>query len=131
MRMTDEIRKHIKEQLTAVRRPAEKPNVQRRTSAGLWARPFHSSSLGINPSQREEAIANLRAQGVTADFDAEGRCIVTSEKQYRDVAKAIGLWNGTHGYGYRNEDGSQMVTGREGVRRREEFKRQLLKECQY
>lgn len=130
MKMTDSIREHIKKQLTAVPKAPERPNIQKRTSAGLWARPFHSSSLGINPSQREEAIANLRAQGVMADFDDEGRCIVTSDKQYREVAKAIGLWNGTHGYGYRNEDGSQMVTGREGVRRREEFKRQLLKECQ-
>lgn len=131
MKMTDDIRKHIKKQLTAFPSAPEKPNVERRTSAGLWTRPFLSSSLGIHPDQREEAIANLRAQGVTADYDDEGRCIITSEKQYRAVAKAMGLWNGTHGYGYRNEDGSQQVTGREGVRRREEFKRQLLKECQY
>jgi hypothetical protein len=67
----------------------------------------------VNPNQIEEARAHLRANGITAEFDKDGRCIVTSDKQFRDVAKACGMWTGAHGYEGRDFDGDRIFTGRE------------------
>lgn len=113
MELTDSIRDQIKQQLVARPESKERPNRQRRTSSGLWARPFHSESLGVSPEQIKEAQAHLRSHGITADFDKEGRCIVTSDKQYREVAKACGMWTGRDGFSGRTHDGRRIATGRE------------------
>ena len=78
----------------------------------------------MNPEQIPEAIAALRAHGVCADFDNEGRMIVTSDKQYRMAAKAVGLWEGARGYhgGY-DEEGRRQMTGKEIERKKDEFRR--------
>ena len=117
--LSDEMRSSIKNLISAKPKPSENKN-QRRTSAGLWARPYHSDALGVSPDQIPEAIAALKSQGITADFDKEGRCIVTSEKQFRKVAKACGLWNGRDGYGIPG-----TPTGRDRERAKAEFRRAI------
>ena len=95
----------------------------RRSSAGLWSRPFHSDSLGVNPEQIPEATKALRSAGVMADFDSDGRMIVTSNKQYREAAKACGLWTGRDGFGGgQTQDGGRVATGREIEKRKQEFR---------
>lgn len=126
MELTDDIRAAIKAQLTATPQAAVNPARQRRTSSGLWARPFASDALGVNPTQIEAARAALRARGITADFDKSGRCVVTSDKQYREVAKAVGIWNGRDGYGIRREDGERGYTGREAERAKQELRKAVL-----
>jgi len=128
MELTDEIRAQIKAQLCATPKPKKRPNRQRLT-AGLWARPFASDSLGCSPEQVEATRANLRAHGVMADFDEEGRCIITSDKQYREVAKASGLWDGRDGYQVKDYNGHNVVTGKQGVNARRELRAQLEKEA--
>jgi hypothetical protein len=112
-----------REILTA--RPKPSANPKRQRLAGLWAKPFHSDALGVNPDQIPQAQAALRAAGVTADFDSEGRCIVTSDKQYREVAKACGMWTGRDGYAVRDGEGRPVGTGRVQGRAQQEVKRVL------
>ena len=106
--------------LTAKPETPVRENVQRLT-AGLWARPFHSDALGVHPDQIPEATQALRSAGVMADFDKEGRLIVTSDKQYREAAKACGLWDGRDGYG----GGKQ--TGRDRERSKQEFRKAVMR----
>lgn len=122
--LTDAMRQQIRAQLTAKPKASNKPR-ERRTTAGLWSRPFASEALGINPDQREEATAHLRAHGITADYDDEGRCIVTSDKQYQDIARVSGLRTGRDGYEVTNESGAKILTGRQQAQQREEFKREI------
>ena len=120
--LTDEIRKSIKAQLTA--KPKEKEaRRSRRTTAGLWVRPFASDALGVNPEQIEEATKALRAAGVMADYDKQGRLVVSSDEQYRKAAKARGLWNGARGYGCQDSEGNRVLTGRDRERAKDEFRR--------
>lgn len=115
----DAIRAAVRAQLTAKPEPPkDHGNRKRRTTAGLWVRPFHSDALGVNPDQIPEAREALRAQGIMADFDKDGRCIVTSEKQYQQIAKACGLKTGRDGY-------DNTKTGRDLQRERDEFRRRV------
>jgi len=126
--LTDEIRAAIKNQLTASPKPKSRPNRQRRTTAGLWARPFASSALGVNPEQVEEAQQQLKAHGITAEFDRKtGDCVVTSDKQFREVAKAVGMWTGRDGYQGRDHNGDRIFTGREMVEGRERVERKIAR----
>ena len=101
---------------------------QRLKGAGLWCKPFASDALGVHPDQVPEATKALRAAGVMADFDKEGRLVVTSDKQFREAAKACGLWTGRDGYGGgQNEDGSRVGTGRENERRKQEFREAVMR----
>ena len=113
---------------TAIRKLLTTPPPKRRAKpqrAGLWSQPFHSDALGVNPDQIPEATAALRAAGVTADFDADGCAIITSDKQYREVARAAGLYNGRDGYGVPNSTGGYVLTGREQAKTRAQFRREL------
>ena len=127
----DAVRDFTRALLTA--RPSIKPSQfeGRKYRTSLWNRPFASNALGVNPDQIPEARAALRARGCTADFDSEGRCIVTSEKQFREVAKASGLWNGRDGFAVKGESDQRILTGRDREYARRELKAQLLRECQY
>jgi len=120
--LTDDIRAAINGQLTAAPGPSNKTR-ERRTSSGLWARPFASEALGVSPDQIPEATEALRKAGVTAEFDKEGRCIVSSDKQFREVAKACGMWDGRDGFGSKDpETGQRHLTGREIEQRKQEFR---------
>lgn len=121
--LTDEMRAAIHLQLTAKPKPRQRR--ARRGTAGLWVKPFASDALGVNPRQIPEARAHLRAHGITAEFDSVGRCIVTGEKQYRDVAKATGMWDGRDGWNPKKNDGMPIETGRTPVVERRRFERAL------
>ncbi len=53
--------------------------------------PIVSESLGINPDQVPEAMAADKKRGVTAEFDREGRPIMTSPEHFKQYAKQCGL----------------------------------------
>jgi hypothetical protein len=105
-------------------RPGAKQSARRRRiGTGLWSRPFHSESLGVNPDQIPTATKALRAAGVMADFDSSGRLVVTSDKQYREAAKSCGLFTGRNGYGGGlDEDGGRVRTGRENEKEKQRFR---------
>lgn len=117
----DALKEAIRAQLSAKPAgPKDHGNRKRLTTAGLWARPFHSDALGINPDQREQAIQELRKHGCTADYDDEGRLIATSQKQYDQVAKIAGLKTGRDGYDH-------VKSGRDNARGQEEFRRAVMR----
>lgn len=126
--LTDGMRSLIKEQLYSKPQRKPRPNTERRSSAGLWVKPFASDALGCGEDQIDESREYLRAHGVMADFDKEGRCIITSEKQYQAVAKAFGMKSGRDGYEVRNEEGNQILTGKRPVQERRRFKEELARE---
>ena len=119
-RAMDAARKLQRAMLTAP--PAHVKKRSRKNTGGTGLK-FASESLGVNPDQIPEATKALRAAGVMADFDKEGRLLVSSTKQYRDAAKACGLWTGRDGYGGGTDaDGRRIATGRENERRKQEFR---------
>jgi len=62
-----------------------------------------------------------------ADFDPQGRLVITSERQYRQAAKAVGMFTGRDGYGTLNDAGVREDTGRVQKDRRERFRREAEK----
>lgn len=123
MKLTDDLRAIIHAQLVA--RPVARPRSKRRVGTGLWHQAFASDALGVGVKQIPAAREHLRRHGVTAEFDSTGRCIITSDKQYRDVARASGLYDGRHGWDVKNHDGLTIETGRTPVIEREKFAKQL------
>ena len=120
--LTDEIRAAIHSQLTA----APSKAAERAQARDYKFMPYASEALGVSPEQVTEAKANLRAHGCMVDFDRDGRALITSEKQVKEVAKAAGLWSGRDGFAVRDGEGRQVHTGRELQRRRAEFRRAVL-----
>lgn len=125
MQLTDEIREQIHKQLTARPETPVRPNVSRRLGSGAWAQPHASEALGVHPDQIEEATQQLRAHGVTADFDRQGRLLVTSDRQFRQAAKAFGMWDGRDGYQVKDVEGRPIRTGRESARARQEARARI------
>ena len=123
MKLTDEMRASIKAQLTA--HPG-KTGTSAKASDYKFT-PHASDALGVSPSQIPEATAQLRAHGCMVDFDKSGRAIITSERQYKEVAKASGMWNGRDGFGVRDSDDRPVYTGRELQRKRREFREAVLR----
>ena len=114
--LTDEMRKAIKAQLTAAPQRKHQPNRERLVSGNF--RPFASEALGCGIDQIEESRAHLRANGIAADFDSDGRLIVTSDKMFQDCAKAFGMKTGRDGYEVKDYEGKTMLTGRRPVEER-------------
>jgi hypothetical protein len=79
----------------------------------------------VNPNQIQEATAHLRSRGCTAEYTPDGQLIVTSDRQFREVAKASGMWDGKDGYAVKNTEGQRIFTGREQAQSRKEWKRRL------
>jgi len=126
--MTDEIRAHTKALLVPECCKKAKAGPGRRKprageSYGLWCRPYASDALGVNPEQIGEARAALKAHGVNADFDKEGRPIINSNKHFKDIARATGMYDGGHGYEVTGNDGYKRTTGRAPVMERERLKK--------
>jgi len=118
----DLMREHQRQMLTASPEPSNKPR-KCLNGPGLWVKPFHSEALGVNPDQIPEATEALRRAGCMADFDADGRCIVTSNTQYQQVAKACGLKTGRDGFGGgMDSDGNRIRTGREDEQGKQAFR---------
>lgn len=90
---------------------------------GKGQKTYASDALGVHPSQIKEATENLRRHGVMADFAPDGRCIITSPKQFKEVAKASGLFNGREGYLVTLDSGAMVATGRKREAAKERFKK--------
>jgi hypothetical protein len=129
--MRDDVReaivKAVKTQATARPKPKTSSHRHRRTSAGLWVRPFHSDALGVNPEQIPEARAAMAARGVPVDFTADGQCILTSENHFRKVAEARGIWTGRDGYAIRDGEGRPEPTGKDREREKDKFRRAVAR----
>ena len=122
MKLTDEMRASIRAQLVAPPKRRANPDVQARD---YKYKTYASDALGVAPDQIAEATAHLRAHGCMADYNSEGQLIVTSDKQFREAAKAGGMWDGRDGYAVRDNEGRPIYTGMDQVRAKEEWKRRL------
>lgn len=127
MKLDDTLRKTINGLLTA------KPAVKKRQNHSVYrfnnGKVHHSDALGVNPAQIKEAREKLRQRGVYAEFDKEGRCLIKSERQFKDIAKASGMWAGDHGFRQLDSDGNRILTGREQVKARERLQSLVSKEA--
>jgi biotin operon repressor len=83
-------------------------------------RPHLSDALGVSADQIPQATEELRKHGCTVDFAPDGRAIIHSSKQYKEVAKTFGAWNGKDGF----ED-KKNPTGTRQQQYREEMKRKI------
>jgi hypothetical protein len=125
MKLTDDIRQMIKAHLTTCPKASTHENVYVLRSAGAWVKPHPSDALGVDPADVPKAMAHLRSNGVAADFDSEGRCLVTSDKQFREIAKASGMWDGRDGFCVRDHEGKQILSGRQQVEARTALRRAI------
>lgn len=128
--LDDTMRAAIRSQLVASPKVKDCPNRHRLTGPSIWNRSYASDALGCSPDQIAESTAYLRSHGITADFDSEGRLVITSEKQYQDCATAFGLRTGRDGYDVKNNEGNPILTGRQQAEGREKFKEQLRRMCE-
>lgn len=125
--LTDEMRANINALTSAAPRRGNNPAVHHyRYNNG---RPHYSESLGVSPDQVDEYRAHLKKCGITAEVMKDGTVKIESEKQFREVAKAGGLWNGRDGYGATDGEGNKIHTGREAARGRQQFREMLRKEA--
>ena len=67
--------------------------------SGDQAWPILSDALGVTRAQIPAAIAEARAKGVTLDFTADGRAILTSRAHRKAVCEALGFFDRNAGYG--------------------------------
>ena len=74
--------------------------------------PYKSTSMAVDPNEVEQVQQHLRRHGVFAEFDAEGRPIVTSSKQHAALATALGMKTGRDGYGHTDMYGNFQNSGR-------------------
>ena len=122
MELTNDIRQAIKMQLTARPKTPLREHVQVR-SAGAWVRPYPSEALGVSPEDIPRAREYLRKHGIAAEFDEDGCCLVTSDKQYRDIAKASGIRTGRDGYQTKDYSGKPILSGRQPAEGKAAFRR--------
>ena len=123
-KLTDEIRKHIKDQLIAKPRRKSRENVQRLTSHGF--KQWTSDALGTSPDKIEESRQYLRSHGIAAEYTPDGQLIVTSDKMFQDTAKAFGMKTGRDGYEVKDYEGKPIATGRTPVQERRRAKQDLM-----
>jgi hypothetical protein len=130
MELTDELRAQIKAQLTASpkRSKEKKSETIARSYRYNRGRTHYSDALGVSPDQIEEARAHLRSHGIAAEFHDDGRIAIQSEKQWRDIARAGGMYTGRDGFGAKDKDGNKIMTGREQGLGRQALKHALAKE---
>lgn len=74
--------------------------------------PYYSSSMAVDPSEVEQVQERLRKHGVFAEFDRQGRPVITSTKQHAALATALGMKTGRDGYGHVDEHGQFQNSGR-------------------
>ena len=74
--------------------------------------PYKSTAMAVDPSEVEQVQEELKRQGVFAEFDRDGRPIVTSTKQHAALATALGMKTGRDGYGHLDEYGNFQNSGR-------------------
>jgi len=111
-----------------IRKIIGKPAKRRRGNP--WAGGYRSDALGVNPDQIPEARAALRAQGVCVEFDKDGCAIMESERQYKDVARATGMWTGRDGFQVPDGSGGRCHTGREAENERKNLEKAIDRACE-
>ena len=74
--------------------------------------PYKSTSMAVDPSEVQGVQERLRRQGVFAEFDGQGRPVITSTKQHAALATALGMKTGRDGYGHVDEYGNFQNSGR-------------------
>ncbi len=74
--------------------------------------PYYSSSMAVDPGEVEQVQERLRLHGVMAEFDKQGRPVITSTKQHSALATALGMKTGRDGYGHVDEHGQFQSSGR-------------------
>ena len=113
--LNDEMRNAVKALLTA-------PPTSRTDAAArdYVFRAHKSDALGVHPSQIQDATAEARKHGCMVDFTPDGRAIVTSAKQYKQLAKSFGAWNGRDGF-----QDEKRPTGDGVQRQRQEMLRKI------
>lgn len=67
-----------------------------RNTPGNW--PMECTFGGVNPSQRKEAEAKLRAEGVPTHYTEGGSPIITGRKHYKKWCRATGHFVRNAGY---------------------------------
>lgn len=63
---------------------------------GNW--PMKSAAAGVNPMQRDEAIAESVKEGVPTHFDKEGNAIFTSPEHRKKYCETFGIYDRNGGY---------------------------------
>jgi len=53
--------------------------------------PIRSSTLGVHPDLRDEAIEDAKRKGVPTEFLPDGRPLMTSNDHYRRYCRAYGF----------------------------------------
>lgn len=61
--------------------------------------PMVSDGLAVDPTQRDEAVADAKAKGVPTEFNAEGQAILTDRGHRKRYMKAYGFHDRNGGYG--------------------------------
>lgn len=74
--------------------------------------PYYSSAMAVDLSEVEEVQKRLKKQGVFAEFDRQGRPVITSTKQHAALAEAMGMKTGRDGFGHTDEHGNFQNSGR-------------------
>lgn len=124
MKLTDDIRKAQKALLTSPPRGSKLAEKRRRRAAAAWEGGFESEALGVGVSQISAARAELARKGVDCDFNPRtGAAIMKSDKHYREVGKALGMFTGRDGWDSAGATGKRPVKEREAVK--EELRREL------
>jgi len=125
--LDDNLRASLKAQLTAS--PKHAVNPKRTYYRYNGGRAHISDALGVGADQVDEYRKHLREHGIMADVLPDGRVKIESEKQFRDIARAGGLFSGRDGFGARDSEGNKIMTGREQGQGRQRLKEFLRKEC--
>lgn len=123
---TDAIRATLKSQATAAPRSSKNP--KRNTYRFNHGRIYKSDALGVGPDQVEEYREHLRKHGIAADVYPDGRVGIESERQWKEIAKAGGLWNGRDGFAAYDGQSNRIMTGREQGKGQAKLRRLLANE---
>jgi len=59
---------------------------------------MESDAVGVNPTQRIEAMAHAKKIGVPTEFNNEGQAVFTSRMHRKKYCEAIGYFDRNGGY---------------------------------
>jgi len=85
---------------------------QPRKAAPVSMFPYKSTAMAVEPSEVGIVHEQLRKEGLSVDFDSEGRPEITSSRQQAALASAMGMKTGRDGYGHTDENGKFQNSGR-------------------
>ena len=85
---------------------------QPRKAAPVSMFPYKSTAMAVDPNEVGVVHEQLRKEGLSVDFDSEGRPEITSARQQSALASAMGMKTGRDGYGHTDENGKFQNSGR-------------------